>query len=71
MEYLAVISSNNFVKGVEISFSEEDVSVDKNYFDITGPAPVRVRLTARRVTSIEKIRRIMKIRTVCDLGGDV
>ena len=71
MEYLAVISSNNFVKGVEISFSEEDVSVDKNYFDITGPAPVRVRLTAKRVTSIEKIRRIMKIRTVCDLGGDV
>lgn len=71
MEYLATVSSPNFVKGIEISFEEEDISVDKNYFDITGNAPVRVKLTAKRVTSIEKIRRIMKIRTVCDLGGDV
>ena len=71
MEYLVTVSSDNFVKGVELSFGEEDISADKNYFDITGKAPVRVKLTAKRMTSIEKLRRILKIRTVCDLGRDV
>ena len=71
MEYLVTVSSDNFVIGVELSFGEEDISADKNYFDITGKAPVRVKLTAKRMTSIEKLRRILKIRTVCDLGRDV
>ena len=70
MEYVATVSADCFVKGVEISFGDADVSIDKNYFDITGKAPVRVRLTTKRMTTIEKLNRLVKIRTVYDLGHE-
>ena len=70
MEYMLAVSADCFAKGVEITFDGEDVYLDKNYFDITGKSPVRVRLTAKRMTTIEKLRRVMKIRTVYDLGHE-
>ena len=70
MEYVATVSSDSFVKGVELSFGDEEVFVDKNYFDITGKAPVRVRLTTKRMTTIEKLNRVVKVRTVYDLGKE-
>ena len=69
-EYIATVSADCFVKGVEIGFDSEEVKVDKNYFDITGRAPVRIRLSTKRITSIEKLRRVMRIRAVCDLGHE-
>ena len=70
MEYTALIGADCFVKGVEISFASEDVSVDNNYFNITGRAPVRVRLTTPRMTTVEKLKRVMHVRSVYDLGYD-
>lgn len=70
MEYIANIGADCFVKGVELSFDGEDVAVDKNYFDITGKATVRIHLTTPRMTTVEKIRRTMKIRSVYDLGHE-
>ena len=70
MEYVATVSADCFVKGVELSFGDEDVWLDRNYFDVTGKAPVRVRITAKRMTSIEKLKRVMKIRSVFDLGRE-
>ena len=70
MEYVMTVSADCFVKGVEISFDGEDVQIDKNYFDITGRAPQRIRLSTKRMTSIEKLKRVMKIRAVCDLGHE-
>ena len=70
MEYVAAVGANCFVKGVEISFDGVDVEVDKNYFDITGKAPTRIRLTTSRMTTIEKLTRVMKIRSVYDLGKE-
>ena len=67
-EYIATVSADCFVKGVEVSFDGEDVSIDKNYFDITGKAPVRIRLTTPRITTIEKLKRVIRVRSVCDLG---
>ena len=68
MEYTATVGADCFAQGVEISFDSENVSLDKNYFDITGKAPVRLRLTTPRMTTIEKLRRVMKIRSVYDIG---
>ena len=70
MEYVLTVSSDCFVKGVEITFSDEDVQIDKNYFDITGRSPIRIRLSAKRMTSIEKLKRVMNIRAVRDLGHE-
>jgi hypothetical protein len=67
-EYIATVSADCFVKGVEVSFEGEDVFIDKNYFDITGKAPVRIRLTTPRITTIEKLKRVIRVRSVCDLG---
>ena len=53
-----------------MSFDGVDVSLDKNYFDITGRAPIRIRLTTPRMTTIEKLKRVMKIRSVYDLGRE-
>ena len=69
-DYVATVSADCFVKGVEIRFDSEDVTVDKNYFDITGRSPVRIRLASRRITTVEKLKRIMRIRTVADLGHE-
>ena len=70
MEYIATIGADCFVKGVEITFDGVDVSIDKNYFDITSNAPVRVRITSPRMTTIEKLKRVMKIRSVYDFGRE-
>ena len=70
MEYIANIGADCFVKGVEISFDGEDVLVDKNYFDITSKATVRVHLNTPRMTTVEKLKRVMKIRSVYDLGRE-
>jgi hypothetical protein len=56
--------------GVEVSFDGEEAYLDKNYFDITGKAPVRLRLKTPRMTSIEKLKRVMRIRSVYDLGKE-
>ena len=64
------VGADCFVKGTEISFDGVDVSLDKNYFDITGKAPVRIRLTTPRMTTVEKLTRVMKLRSVYDLGHE-
>jgi beta-mannosidase len=70
MEYTVTVSADCFAKGVEVSFDGEDVTLDNNYFDITGPAPVCVKVTAKRATSIIRLRRLMKVRSVMDLGSE-
>ena len=69
-DYVATVSADCFVKGVEVSFDGESVFLDKNYFDITSGAPVRIRLTTPRITTIEKLKRVIKIRSVYDLGRE-
>lgn len=69
-EYVATVSADCFVKGVEIYFDGEDAVLDKNYFDITSSAPVRIRITTPRVTTVEKLNRLMRVRSVYDLGRE-
>ena len=69
-EYVATVSSDCFAMGVEVSFDGEEAFLDKNYFDLTGKAPVRLRLKTPRMTTIEKLKRVMKIRSVYDLGKE-
>lgn len=70
MEYVATVASDCFTKGVELSFDGETVFLDKNYFDITGKAPVRTRLSTPRMTTVEKLKRVMCIRSLYDLGRE-
>ena len=67
-EYTISVSSDCFAKGVELSFPDIDAALDDNYFDIVTKAPVRVNLKTRRPITVEKLKRIMKIRSVYDLG---
>ena len=69
-DYVVEVSADCFAKGVEVTFDGVDVTLDKNYFDITGRAPVRIRLRSSRMTTIEKLKRVMKIRSVYDLGRE-
>ena len=70
MEFVATVASRVFVKGVELSFDGIEVTLDRNYFDITGLAPVRVRITTPRMTTVEKLKRVMNIRSIYDLGHE-
>lgn len=69
-EYTVSVSSDCFTKGVEISFPGVDYDLEDNYFDIMSKAPVRVRLRTKRPITVEKLTRIMKLRSVYDLGRD-
>ena len=69
-EYVATVGADCFVKGVELSFGSEEVCIDKNYFDITGKAPVRVHLSTPRITTVEKLKRVIELRSVYDLGRE-
>lgn len=70
MEFVATVGSSSFVKGVEVSFDGIEATVDRNYFDITGLAPVRIRITTPRMTTVEKLKRVMTVRSVYDLGRE-
>ena len=67
-EYTVSVSSDCFAKGVELSFPEIEASLSDNYFDIVTKAPVRVNLRTARPITVEKLKRIMKIRSIYDLG---
>ena len=69
-EFVATVGADCFVKGVEISFDGIDATVDRNYFDITGTAPVRIRVTTPRMTTVEKLQRGIEIHSVYDLGRE-
>lgn len=70
IEFVATVGAQCFAKGVEVSFDGVTASVDRNYFDITGLAPVRIRITTPRMTTVEKLKRVMKVRSVYDLGRE-
>ena len=69
-EYTLTLSSDCFAKGVEISFGDTDALLSDNYFDVTGRAPVRVRIVTSRIITVEKLKRLMRIRSVYDLGHE-
>ena len=69
-DFIATVGANCYAKGVEISFDGIEATVDRNYFDITGTAPVRVGVSTPRMTTVEKLRRVMKVRSVYDLGRE-
>ena len=69
-EFVATVGADCFARGVEISFDGMEATVDRNYFDLTGTAPVRVNVSTPRMTTVEKLKRVMKIRSVYDLGRE-
>ena len=69
-DFTASISADCFAKGVEISFDGVEASITDNYFDITGKGAVKVRFTTSRIITVEKLRRVIKLRSVYDLGKE-
>ena len=69
-EYVLAVFSDCFTKGVEISFAEVEASLSNNYFDITGKAPVRIKVSTKGIITVEKLKRLLKISSVYDLGHE-
>ena len=69
-EFTATVGADCYVKGVELSFGDVEATVDRNYFDITGTAPVRIQIRTPRITTVEKLKRVIQIRSVYDLGRE-
>ncbi len=69
-DFTASISADCFVKGVEVSFDDVEVDIANNYFDITGKGAVKVAFTTSRIITVEKLKRVIKLRSVYDLGKE-
>ncbi len=68
--FILTLSSDVFVKGVEIGFGDTAVKTDDNYFDITDRSPVRVDLETEHATAIEVLRRELTVRSAYDIGRE-
>ena len=66
--YTATLTAGAYARSVELDFDTVDAVFEDNYFDITSPAPVRVRFTTSTVTNAETLRRELRIRSVYDVG---
>ena len=66
--YTATLTAGAYARSVELDFDTVDAVFEDNYFDITSPAPVRVRFTTSAVTNVETLRRELRIRSVYDVG---
>lgn len=66
--FSVTISSDAFVKDMEIDFDGVDVVLDDNYFDLTSEAPVKISFTV--IGGIETsyhLKDVMSLRSVYDL----
>ena len=62
------VSTDSFVKDMEIDFDGVDVVFDNNYFDLTSEAPVKINFTV--IGGIETsyhLKDVLKLRSVYDL----
>ncbi len=64
------VASDCYAHGVEISFNEIEAQISDNYFDITGKSPVKVEFTTPGVITVEKLKRLLRIKSVYDLGHE-
>ncbi len=64
------ISADGYAKGVELSFEDIDAEFSDNYFDITSRAPVKIDFTTASVVTPEKLKRLLRIKSVYDLGHE-
>lgn len=69
-DHTVAVASDCFAKGVEISFDGVKTQMANNYFDIAGKAPVKIRFTTERAETVEKLSRVIRIRSIYDLGGE-
>ncbi len=70
-DFVLTLSCSCLALGVHISFSECEVSVSDNYFNVTSRHPVKVKIHTESVTTVEKLRRTLRIASVYDLGKEV
>lgn len=68
-EYTLTLYSDVYAEAVEVWFDgDEDVVLEDNFFDITSPVPVRIRMTTERPTAVETLKRELRIRSMYDVG---
>ncbi len=65
--FTLAISASAFAKGVEISVGDVPVLLSDNYFDITTSAPVKITLNTGSLETVERIRTMLKVRSVYDI----
>ncbi len=57
------VTSGALALGVELSLPEIGADFEQNYFDITSSRPVKVRFKTKRTVTVEKVRRLIKVRS--------
>ena len=61
------LTATAFAKGVEISLGDIPVYLSDNYIDITSAAPVKVTMTVGSLETVERVRSMLKVRSVYDI----
>lgn len=67
-EYTLTVSSDVYVRGLELDFENTDAIFDDNYFDIADSTPRRIHFTTSKVTNIDTLSRELALRSVYDIG---
>ena len=65
--FTLTLTATAFAKGVEISLGDIPVYLSDNYIDITSPAPVKVTMTTGTLETVERVRSMLKIRSIYDI----
>ncbi len=67
-DYTVTVSSDAYVRSLELDFEGIDAIFEDNYFDITERTPRRIHLTTSSVTNVDALRRELTLRSVYDIG---
>ena len=65
--FTLTLTATAFAKSVEISLGDIPVYLSDNYIDITSSAPVKVTMTVGTLETVERVRSMLKIRSVYDI----
>ena len=65
--FTLTLTATAFAKGVEISLGDIPVYLSDNYIDITSAAPVKVTMTVGSLETVERVRSMLKVRSVYDI----
>ena len=67
-DYEITLAASAYAAGVELDFTDIDVSFSDNYFDIMESLPVKIFFRTEEITSAERLENMLTVRSVYDIG---
>jgi beta-mannosidase len=65
------LASEAYASGVELDFTDADVSFSDNYFDILPSLPVKIFFTTEEYTTPERLQNMLTIRSIYNIGKEI